>query len=58
MEQEWWSQIKTTNLLERAFEEERKRIEVMGVVNERLSFKRIMFSVFFRYKRTKPHYIA
>ena len=53
-----WSQSKTTNLLERAFEEVRRRTKIMGVFNNRKSLELIMFSVLFRTTITKPQYIA
>jgi hypothetical protein len=52
-----WSQSKTTNLLERAFEEVRR-----GRLREYLTIGRvwirIMFPVLFRTTITKPQYIA
>lgn len=53
LEPKWWSQVKTTNLLERAFEEVRRRTKVMGVFKNRLSLERVLFSVFYHYNENQ-----
>jgi transposase-like protein len=42
-----WRQLRTTNLIERAFREVRRRVKPMGVFNNRNSMERILFAVFF-----------
>jgi transposase-like protein len=48
-----WTQTKTTNLLERAFEEVRRRTKIMGVFKNRQSLERILFSVFYFYNQNQ-----
>ena len=43
----FWRQLRTTNLIERAFREVRRRVRPMGVFNNRNSMERILFAVFF-----------
>ena len=50
---ELWPQTKTTNLLERAFEEVRRRTKIMGVFQNRQSLERILFSVFYYYNQNQ-----
>jgi transposase-like protein len=50
---ERWKQTKTTNLLERAFEEVRRRTKIMGVFKNRQSLERILFSVFYFYNQNQ-----
>ena len=42
----WWSQIRTTNAIERRFVEVRRRTRPMGVFSDRTSMERIMYAVF------------
>jgi len=42
-----WRQLRTTNLIERAFREVKRRVKPMGVFNNRNSMERILFAVFF-----------
>lgn len=48
-----WKPTKTTNLLERAFEEVRRRTKIMGVFKNRQSLERILFSVFYFYNQNQ-----
>ncbi len=41
-----WRQLRTTNLIERAFREVKRRVKPMGVFNNRNSMERILFEVF------------
>jgi putative transposase len=41
-----WSQIRTTNAIERRFREVRRRTRPMGVFSDRTSMERILFAVF------------
>ena len=41
-----WKQLRTTNLIERAFREVRRRTRAMGVFNNLQSMERILFAVF------------
>jgi transposase-like protein len=43
---ERWSQVRTTNLIERRFVEVRRRTRPMGVFADRTSIERILFAVF------------
>jgi putative transposase len=42
----WWSQIRTTNAIERRFREVRRRTRPMGVFSDRTSMARILYAVF------------
>ena len=42
-----WKQLRTTNLIERAFREVRRRTRAMGVFNNIQSMERILFAVFY-----------
>ncbi len=42
----WWSQIRTTNAIERRFREVKRRTRPMGVFSDRTSMERILFAVF------------
>ncbi len=42
-----WRKIRTTNLIERAFREVRRRTKPMGVFGNRNSMERILYAVFF-----------
>jgi putative transposase len=42
----WWSQIRTTNAIERRFREVRRRTRPMGVFSNRTSMERILYGVF------------
>jgi transposase-like protein len=44
-----WRKIRTTNLIERAFEEVKRRTRPMGVFGNRGSIERILYAVFFNY---------
>jgi putative transposase len=44
-----WKKIRTTNLLERAFKEVKRRTRPMGVFVNRSSIERILYAVFFHY---------
>ena len=44
-----WRRIRTTNLIERAFEEVKRRTRPMGVFGNRGSMERILYAVFFNY---------
>ena len=44
-----WKRIRTTNLIERAFEEVKRRTRPMGVFGNRGSIERILYAVFFHY---------
>ena len=44
-----WKKIRTTNLIERAFEEVKRRTRPMGVFGNRGSIERILYAVFFHY---------
>jgi len=44
-----WRKIRTTNLIERAFREVKRRTRPMGVFVNRDSMERILFAVFFHY---------
>ena len=44
-----WRKIRTTNLIERAFEEVKRRTRPMGVFGNRGSMERILYAVFFNY---------
>jgi transposase-like protein len=44
-----WRRIRTTNLIERAFEEVKRRTRLMGVFGNRGSMERILYAVFFHY---------
>jgi putative transposase len=44
-----WKQIRTTNLIERAFREVKRRTRPMGVFGNRESIERILYAVFFHY---------
>ena len=50
---ELWKPTKTTNYLERAFEEVRRRTKIMGVFKNRQSLERILFSVFYFYNQNQ-----
>ena len=42
----WWSQVRTTNAIERRFREVRRRTRPMGVFSDRTSMERILYAVF------------
>lgn len=42
----WWSQVRTTNAIERRFREVRRRTRPMGVFSGRTSMERILYAVF------------
>jgi len=42
----WWSQMRTTNAIERRFREVRRRTRPMGVFSDRTSMERILYAVF------------
>ena len=42
-----WSRIRTTNAIERAFREVRRRTRPMGVFNNKQSIERIVFAIFY-----------
>jgi putative transposase len=42
----WWTQIRTTNAIERRFREVRRRTRPMGVFSDRTSMERILYAVF------------
>jgi putative transposase len=42
-----WRKIRTTNLIERAFREVKRRTRTMGVFGNRNSMERILYAVFF-----------
>ena len=42
----WWSQIRTTNAIERRVREVRRRTRPMGVFSDRTSMARILYAVF------------
>jgi len=44
-----WKKIRTTNLIERAFKEVKRRTRPMGVFGNRSSIERILYAVFFYY---------
>ncbi len=44
-----WKKIRTTNLIERAFKEVKRRTRPMGVFVDRSSMERILYAVFFHY---------
>jgi transposase-like protein len=44
-----WKKIRTTNLIERAFREVKRRTRPMGVFVNRNSMERILYAVFFHY---------
>jgi len=44
-----WKKIRTTNLIERAFREVKRRTRPMGVFVNRGSMERILYAVFFHY---------
>lgn len=44
-----WKKIRTTNLIERAFKEVKRRTRPMGVFVNRASMERILYAVFFHY---------
>lgn len=44
-----WRRIRTTNLIERAFVEVKRRTRPMGVFGNRSSMERILYAVFFHY---------
>jgi putative transposase len=44
-----WKKIRTTNLIERAFKEVKRRARPMGVFVNRNSMERILYAVFFHY---------
>jgi transposase-like protein len=44
-----WKKIRTTNLIERAFKEVKRRTKPMGVFGNRSSIERILYAVFFHY---------
>ncbi len=44
-----WKKIRTTNLIERAFREVKRRTRPMGVFGNRSSMERILYAVFFYY---------
>jgi len=44
-----WRKIRTTNLIERAFREVKRRTRPMGVFGNRDSMERILYAVFFHY---------
>jgi len=44
-----WRKIRTTNLIERAFREVKRRTRPMGVFGNRDSIERILYAVFFHY---------
>ncbi len=46
---ELWRKIRTTNLIERAFREVKRRTRPMGVFGNRDSMERILYAVFFHY---------
>lgn len=41
-----WSQVRTTNAIERRFREVRRRIKPMGVFSDKASMERILYAVF------------
>jgi len=47
LEKSWWSMTKTTNLLERTFEEVRRRTKIIRVFNKRQSLERILLATFY-----------
>jgi transposase-like protein len=44
-----WKKIRTTNLIERAFREVKRRTRPMGVFGNRSSMERILYAVFYHY---------
>ena len=44
-----WRKIRTTNLIERAFREVKRRTRPMGVFGDRSSMERILYAVFYHY---------
>ena len=44
-----WRKIRTTNLIERAFREVKRRTKPMGVFGNRSSMERILYAVFYHY---------
>jgi transposase-like protein len=44
-----WKKIRTTNLIERAFKEVKRRTRRMGVFGNSNSMERILYAVFFHY---------
>lgn len=42
----WWSQVRTTNAIERRFREVRRRTRPMGVFSDKTSMERILYAVF------------
>ena len=44
--EEDWNKVRTTNAIERAFREVRRRIRPMGVCSNKDSLERILFAVF------------
>jgi transposase-like protein len=44
-----WRKIRTTNLIERAFREVKRRTRPMGVFSNRSSMERILYAVFYHY---------
>ena len=44
-----WKKIRTTNLIERAFREVKRRTRPMGVFGNRSSIERILYAVFYHY---------
>jgi transposase-like protein len=44
-----WRKIRTTNLIERAFREVKRRTRPMGVFGNRSSIERILYAVFYHY---------
>lgn len=44
-----WRKIRTTNLIERAFREVKRRTKPMGVFGNKSSMERILYAVFFHY---------
>ncbi len=42
----WWSQVRTTNAIERRFREVRQRTRPMGVISDKTSMERILYAVF------------
>jgi putative transposase len=42
----WWSQVRTTNAIERRFREVRRRTRPMGVFSDTTSMERILYAVF------------
>jgi transposase-like protein len=50
-----WKKIRTTNLIERAFKEVKRRTRPMGVFGNRSSIERILYAVFFHYNSSQKY---